>query len=476
NEMMLSEFNDLNSIDMSSLTRGVAVGNSGTVLKKNNDSWFSGITNTLQDLNSVYTFSQTTAIAVGDSGVIIKSTDNYLNWTEKNSGVNVNLNSIQFIDNNVGWIVGDAGTILTSTNAGETWAPLNSGLSEIFNSVYFVNSSTGWVSGDNGTIIKTIDGGLNWTQQNPNLSGKIFKIEFCDISSGFALAQGGIILKTDNGGSTWNTIYDDPYYELYNLSFFNSSRGWSCGQYGYIYRTTNGGYSWQPQFNSPYINLRSVSIIDSNIVFSVGDDGVILLTTNGGQGPPVPVELISFTAFSNGDEVVLNWSTSTELNNHIFEIQRRLEDQEFYTIGHVEGYGTTTEHHDYLYIDKNVEKGIYCYRLKQLDYIGSIKYSNEIEVDVSGLLWFHLTQNFPNPFNPVTSIQYVVGSQSLVTLKVYDILGNEIATLVNEEKQPGTYEVEFNSSSIKHLPSSGIYFYQLKAGDYIETKKMVLIK
>ena len=89
---------------------------------------------------------------------------------------------------------------------------------------------------------------------------------------------------------------------------------------------------------------------------------------------------------------------------------------------------------------------------------------------------FSLAQNYPNPFNPNTVISYRLSMTSNVTLKVYDVLGNEIATLVNEEKQPGTYEVEFNTFSIKHLPSSGIYFYQLKAGNYIETKKMVLLK
>ncbi len=103
--------------------------------------------------------------------------------------------------------------------------------------------------------------------------------------------------------------------------------------------------------------------------------------------------------------------------------------------------------------------------------ISNIKQDNGIIISN-----FELSQNYPNPFNPVTSIQFVVGSRLFVTLKVFDVLGNEIATLVNEEKQPGIYEVEFNSSSLKHLPSSGIYFYQLKAGDYVETKKMILLK
>jgi hypothetical protein len=184
---------------------------------------------------------------------------------------------------------------------------------------------------------------------------------------------------------------------------------------------------------------------------------------------------------------VLSWSTSTELNNHIFEIERKMEEEEFYTIGYVQGNGTTTEVHNYTYTDKNVERGKYFYRLKQIDYSGAYEYSDEIEVSVTGILNFGLGQNYPNPFNPSTKIKYTIPSVTLrqaqsdswVTLKVYDVLGNEIATLVNEEKPAGTYEVEFNinshSGEVRNL-SSGVYFYQLRSGDFIETKKMVLIK
>jgi photosystem II stability/assembly factor-like uncharacterized protein len=469
-EMTLGEFNNLNSIDMFSLTRGVAVGDSGTIIKKNNDPWFSGITTTLQDLNSVYTFNQSTAIAVGDSGVIIKSTDNYLNWIEKNPGVNVNLNSVQFIDNNVGWVVGENGIVLKSTNAGESWFTLNSGQNANFNSVFFLNSTTGWISGDNGLIIKSIDGGANWMQQNSGLFVNIFKVEFCDANFGYALAHGGIILKTVNGGTTWSTIYDS-YDELKDIEFFNPNIGWVCGQ-GDIFRTNNGGLSWTHQFDTPYYDFRSLCLLDSSIVFSAGDDGLILLTTNGGQGIPVPVNLISFTAFTRGDEVVLSWSTSTELNNHIFEIERKTKNQEFYTTGYVEGSGTTTEHHDYSYIDRNVERNTYYYRLKQIDFNGMCQYSDQIEVFVSGVLTIKLEQNYPNPFNPVTNIGFTISDFGFVSLKIYDILGNEIATLINEEKQPGTYEVEFDANDL----TSGIYFYQLKSGNYLETRKMVMLK
>ncbi len=192
--------------------------------------------------------------------------------------------------------------------------------------------------------------------------------------------------------------------------------------------------------------------------------------------PPIPVELLSFSAVVDADKVTLNWTTATELNNNIFEIERKTGDQEFYTIGYVQGHGTTTEFHEYSFTDKNIYGGTYFYRLKQIDYSGTYEYSDELEVSVTGILNFDLGQNYPNPFNPVTTIQYEVNSKQFVSLIVYDILGNEIATLIDEEKQPGIYEIEFNTSAIKHLPSSGIYFYQLKAGNYIETKKMIFMK
>ena len=192
---------------------------------------------------------------------------------------------------------------------------------------------------------------------------------------------------------------------------------------------------------------------------------------------PIPVELTSFSAISDGNDVVLNWSTATELNNHIFEIQRRTGNQEFYTIGYQEGHGTTTEPQNYTYTDKNLERGKYFYRLKQIDFLGTYQYSDEKEVDVTGILKFALEQNYPNPFNPSTKIKFEIPDQvrndrNLVTLKVYDVLGNEVATLVNEEKPAGEYEVEFDASS---LPS-GVYFYHLKAGSFIETKKMIFLK
>ena len=120
----------------------------------------------------------------------------------------------------------------------------------------------------------------------------------------------------------------------------------------------------------------------------------------------IPVELTSFTATTNGKEVILNWSTATELNNQGFEIQRSTEGEEFFTVGFVNGHGTTTEQQNYSYADRNLDDGKYYYRLKQVDYDGSYEYSDVVEVDFRAFNSYLLEQNYPNPFNPTTTIGF----------------------------------------------------------------------
>ena len=187
---------------------------------------------------------------------------------------------------------------------------------------------------------------------------------------------------------------------------------------------------------------------------------------------PTPVELTSFTATANGKEVTLNWSTATELNNQGFEVQRKFGVNDFVTVGSVKGHGTTTSPNQYSYVDKLVDPGKYFYRLKQIDYGGTFEYSNEIEVEVRVLDKFTLEQNYPNPFNPTTTIGYVLQEKSNAKLTLLNALGEEIAVLVNEEQDKGYHKVEFDGSKL----TSGVYFYQLKAGTFTETKKMMLMK
>jgi hypothetical protein len=192
-----------------------------------------------------------------------------------------------------------------------------------------------------------------------------------------------------------------------------------------------------------------------------------------GNSATVPVELTSFAANVNNDgDVILNWTTATELNNQMFEIERRSEEGQYLMIGYVNGHGTTTENQEYSYVDNTVETGTYFYRLKQIDFLGTYEYSDEIEVEVKGPLTFGLEQNYPNPFNPSTHIKYNIPESGVVKLAIYNMLGEEVAVLVDGMVEAGFYEVTFDAS---HLPS-GAYFYRLQSDKLNQVKKMLLMK
>jgi hypothetical protein len=190
----------------------------------------------------------------------------------------------------------------------------------------------------------------------------------------------------------------------------------------------------------------------------------------------IPVELTAFTAKANGLDVELNWTTATELNNYGFEIQRKAQD-DFITIGFVKGKGSTTEQNDYRYVDKDLTEGSYIYRLKQLDYSGAYHYSDEIEVDVNGPKVFYIEQNYPNPFNPSTKIRFNLAVNSKVSLKIFNLIGEEIAEILKGDLNSGRQEVEFNADNL----NSGIYIYKIEAigedgSSFVSAKKMTLIK
>ncbi|HMN47971.1 MAG TPA: DUF4397 domain-containing protein [Ignavibacteriaceae bacterium] len=185
----------------------------------------------------------------------------------------------------------------------------------------------------------------------------------------------------------------------------------------------------------------------------------------------VPVELTSFSANVNGTEVNLLWSTATETNNSGFEVQRK-SGNEFVTIGFVRGKGTTTEIQRYTFTDSKLPVGTYSYRLKQVDFNGTYNYSKIINVDLTAPTVFTLEQNYPNPFNPSTLISYNIPQNSFVTLKVYDVIGNEVATLVNQNQPAGKYDIRFDASNL----SNGVYLYSIKTDNFASTKKMILMK
>ncbi|HCY76992.1 MAG TPA: hypothetical protein DHV28_13810 [Ignavibacteriales bacterium] len=191
----------------------------------------------------------------------------------------------------------------------------------------------------------------------------------------------------------------------------------------------------------------------------------------------VPVELTNFSANVLDGKVNLFWQTASETNNQGFEIQRLIDSktenlQNWITIGFISGKGSTTETSTYRFNDEPLESGLYSYRLKQIDYDGTFKYSEVVDINFIYANDFRLSQNYPNPFNPSTTIEYQIPKASFVTIKVYDVLGKEIVTLVSEEKPAGIHEVNFEPKDL----TSGLYLYKISASGFEQTRKMLLLK
>lgn len=185
----------------------------------------------------------------------------------------------------------------------------------------------------------------------------------------------------------------------------------------------------------------------------------------------LPVELSSFTSKLISNKVQLNWSTKTEVNNYGFDVERKVNG-DWQKIGFVNGNGNSNSPKEYTYTDKTLIGGSkFLYRLKQIDSDGQFEYSDAVEVEVVPNK-FELSQNYPNPFNPTTKIRYQLPDESKVVIKIYNILGSEVMELLDEQKEAGVYEVEFKADNL----SSGTYIYKIIADNFVQTKKMILLK
>jgi hypothetical protein len=264
----------------------------------------------------------------------------------------------------------------------------------------------------------------------------------------------GLTLSTINPGATWSD----------HASFWTRNFGAIClieldGDFNAYYHTVNDKIQY---FNMPYYLKMSKAAIGTVATLAELTD-------------IVPVELLAFTASVKNSEVQILWSTASELNNLGFEIERSVNViNNFVTVGYVDGKGSSTEINYYSFLDNPQVSGanqIY-YRLKQIDFDGTFSYSDVVSVTFDVPAEFVLSQNFPNPFNPSTRISYFVSQESFVSIKVHDFLGREVKTLVGENQPIGSYDVVFDASN---LPS-GTYFCTMIAGNFSDTKKMIVLK
>lgn len=491
-EQMLGDENNFNDMDLIP-GRSIIVGENGTILYAYPTSGYNIQTfgqkylpaSLRKNLNSASFTDGSNVVIVGDSGFVLKFV-NFSNGSLGVSGTNEKLNSVCFTDTYNGWIVGNNGLLLKSTDIGATWVSKNVNTSNDLLKVVFLDSLYGFIVGRNGTFIKTTDNGENWIVRSPLVNKDLMDVSFSNRLLGHISASEGLYLKTTDGGNNWtaNLVFNPAKYKAIIFHDVHYQLGWIAGEHQSLHKTVNGGaFWWTESLTSPYDfciqDLEFYKIGTSPINFqgyAVGEKGTILKF----RGDPfivIPVELKSFAGYQKDGAVHLEWETATELNNHGFEIERKIvgsDPSPWVTVGFVKGAGTTTENRTYSFMDKSngLENHKLAYRLKQIDFDGSFNYSEEVEIDHLAHQDFVLSQNYPNPFNPNTKIKFSVPQECDVNLKIFDVLGNEIITLIDDHKEAGIYTVQFDAS---HL-SSGLYFYKLQAGSFIETKKMILLR
>jgi photosystem II stability/assembly factor-like uncharacterized protein len=397
-------------------------------------------------------------------------------WFWQNLNPNEELSSVFFINENTGFIgsAGYSSNIYKTTNAGLNWFTTIDSLSSDLWCVYFLNINTGFAA-YRGSILKTTNSGDNWSYvyEGNNI---LFSITFASPDTGYACGKWTTMLKTTNRGDNWSeqTI---PVGMYQDLSFINNNTGFTVSERDYITKTTNGGVNWIRKNVGYNSRLYAVTFLNTNTGFCGGEDGESMCafkTTNGGENWTETLHgyqgIITDMTFVNNQT---GYSVGTAIfktadGGETWQIQMNLGWNELYSVFFVNeltGYtcGGDTNRHGILY--KTTTGG---------EPIGIQPISTEIPTH------FVLQQNYPNPFNPNTKIKFSIpplrGVRGVTKLAIYDILGREVAVLVNEELSPGTYEVEWSATGGADNFASGIYFYQLTTDGFSQTKKMVLIK
>jgi photosystem II stability/assembly factor-like uncharacterized protein len=413
-------------------------------------------------------------------------------WKKLQSPVNITLRYLFFVDSLTGWAAGEAGTIIRTTDGGDSWVVQNSTVQTFIMDIFFVDENLGWALTlkdefpFTSVILKTTNGGDEWRADSfPDSSKLIRTIFFFDSLNGFA--GGSYIARTSDGGNSWVEADIDSNivsgFPIYRFNFYNQQFGYACGGRidvaGVTWRTTNSGLNWSAQGISAD-EVFDIFIFDSlNAITLSGDpEGLYpiadLKTSNAGINwiyEELPFFGLSFRIdFRTYNE---GWSASGYkflLTTNRGDAWEEFETPDSAVVYDVQFLGARTGY-------AIGEKGVV------------LKYISPEDTTIILPNQFVLYQNYPNPFNSKTLIGYDLVVGGGVTLKVYDVLGNEVVTLVDEYKSAGSYDVEFNTSSessfrlVRNL-ASGIYFYQLKlvgpeinsGRGLIQTKKMIYIK
>jgi photosystem II stability/assembly factor-like uncharacterized protein len=339
------------------------------------------------------------------------------------------LNSIAFGDEKNGMVVGGWGNIFKTTDRGETWNKIDisniTDTTRYFYSIDAIDTLNYIIVGDTGVVLKTTDGGKSWSEKIIS-SYSLYDVAFSDLEYGYAIGWTKTFYTTD-GGTNWEEGLNNNQFILWSVSAVDDYTAYACGDAGTVLKTTDGGKHWEDKSTDSDFSFNGVSFYNKDIGVAGGEFGRIYLTSDGG-------------------ELWLNLTGRTF--NRLYSV--RMIDSKTAIISGESGT---------------------VIRMK-FDIPTDVEQSNETPA------YYILKQNYPNPFNPFTTIEFLLKQKQFVDLKVFDILGREVSTLVEGEKPAGVYKVRFPRNGDKSTSNlaSGIYVYQLRAGNFIKSYKMIFLK
>ena len=372
------------------------------------------------------------------------------------------LTDVRFWDENLGWIAGEQG-ILRTTNGGENWSMQNT--SDDVEALFFISESEGWACGNDGMLLHTTNGGTSWSPQNSGVGEKLRDIWFADKLNGWAMRRHGILIYTTDGGQNWDPQSSPATDDLRGIHMLDSQTGWISGSDGLVLFTSNGGSTWTPQLSVPggeEDEFEAVFALDQNMAWTVGGQGRIYATTDGMNWSPqtsgtgVALMDVFFTSSSSGWACGAGgYLASTMDGGGLWHVQEPPAFASFNAI---------------YFVNENLgfmvggDGSIYKYAAVPND----VSPPDGAVIPASA----ELLTNYPNPFNPSTTISFQLNVAGRVQLEVFDILGQRIATLIDAPLAAGTHQAEFSASRFP----SGIYFYQLRTAGEQFTRRMMLVK
>jgi photosystem II stability/assembly factor-like uncharacterized protein len=408
--------------------------------------WFTTNVSSQYILFVVRFFNRYLGLAGGEYGRLFRTTDSGRTWTQPNTGMG-QIHGIAFQDSNNVLIAGWDGIIKKSTDAGLNWIPLNSGTTNHLNRIIYTGAETFMAIGYNGTILRSTDGGTSWSRIE-EFNETLRDVCFINENTGFIIGDNGLLLYTQDGGLTWVSRSVPVSNSLRGVAFADQIYGIIVGENGVILRTYNGGSSWMKD-NTGNFNWLSISYPDVNNCFAGASDG--LYKSLNKSPAPILTGSMFVESIPSGAGIFFGDSSSGKVTPDSIT---GLKPGNYNILLKLDGFKDTT--FSVLVLEKKrTEK--------------TVKLTEKILPEYPEYI---LYQNYPNPFNPGTVIRFQMKEKGPVTIKVFNLLGIEVETLIYEVKPAGTHEINWNGSKL----SSGIYFYRINAGNFTQSRKMTFVK